>query len=333
MNTYQTLRPHPRGIVSFRQFFAVVVLAFLPLFGFAQFSLNFDCGQSVSIEATMIGTSDSIMATIVVPGDTSTIDSILVEIAMKGNPVFWGNPAVVMTSAGETVMIPFPGLITNTGSNEDAAIYRTWVGPCQSIKVTTPVNNPMHYDDWQSLTIFQVRRDFGCVSGSSSGGDLLIFHACDTLNFEIDSITGATQDVSVTIPLSEIGDADTTRSAIISVNYIHNGAITNMSLDTFYGPDNLGNFALLFDRQYSIPGYVDSLVIYVISPDGAFTNNSCTQQLPFGGDSFIIGTVVVSSSCDECCSVEINCDSIGDQYLCSFDLVPPIPDEIGRAHV
>jgi hypothetical protein len=114
-------------------------------------------------------------------------------------------------------------LITNTGSNEEAALYRAWVGSATTITVTTPVIDANHYDDWQSMSLFTVARNQDCVSGSTSGGDLLIFHACDSLYFIVDSVAALTKDVNVMIPLSEIGDADTNRIAIVSVNYIHAG--------------------------------------------------------------------------------------------------------------
>src|SRR5690606_4845276 len=119
--------------------------------------------------------------------DTSLIDSILVEIAVKGNPVFW-DTATIVTSAGEVVVIPFPGIISNTGSNEEAAIYRAWVRPASTITVFTPVVDTLHYDDWQSLTLFEVTNGGECLSGSTSGGDLLIFHFCDSLFFVLDSV-------------------------------------------------------------------------------------------------------------------------------------------------
>ncbi|HLF64064.1 MAG TPA: hypothetical protein VI603_09935, partial [Saprospiraceae bacterium] len=322
-----TIHGAPQKPNRFECICQVFILAFFALTPFqlqAQYSLNFSCGIGSSVDAAMIGTSDSVDATVIIPGDTSLIDSILVEIVVKGNPVFWGSTTVT-TSAGEVVVIAFPGLITNTGSNEEAAIYRAWVGPCQSIHATTPVADPLHYDDWQSMTTFQIRDDFDCLSGTSSDGDILLFHACDTFFFDIDSIIAPFKDVSIIAPISEIGDADTVRSAIIEVNYIHNGVVTLVSIDTFTGPDNLGDNALLYENVFSVPGNVDSIEVIFISPDGVFSNTSCTQQIPFGGDSFVVSTVVVSSACDECCTVVTNCDTLPDNYVCAFDLIPLIP--------
>jgi hypothetical protein len=274
----------------------------------------------------MKGTVDSLVATMMIMGDTSLVDSVLVELAVKGLPNFWG-PATITTSAGEVVVVPFPGLITNTGSNEEAALYRAWVGSATKITATTPVIDANHYDDWQSMTLFTVQNNLDCVSGSTSGGDLLIFHACDSLYFIIDSVSALTKDVNVIIPLSEIGDADTNRIAIISINYIHQGVITNVALDTFNGNDNTdGSNALLYEQFFQVGGDVDSIFILVNSPNGVFPPfNSCTNAPPFGGDSFIIGTVVVSSDCDQCCMVEADCD-FADIQVCSFDSIPAIPD-------
>src|SRR5690606_28089565 len=81
-------------------------MVLMPLALGAQFDLNFECTENRTVEVTMKGTVDSIQATMTVVGDTSLIDSILVEIAVKGNPVFW-DTATIVTSAGEVVVIPF----------------------------------------------------------------------------------------------------------------------------------------------------------------------------------------------------------------------------------
>ena len=52
--------------------------------GFSQFSLAYDCGDNVSIEAIGKGALDSTQVTLCIT-DTFNIDSILVELAVKGD--------------------------------------------------------------------------------------------------------------------------------------------------------------------------------------------------------------------------------------------------------
>ncbi len=327
MNFNDTPQKRPGGgsfLVYCLSFFFVVLL---PTIGYSQFGLNFQCSEKREIDATLKGTSDSTQATIML-GDTTLLDSMLVELALKGDTTFWG-PATIITSAGQVVVIPKPGIIPNTGSAEEASLYRAWIAPASKVTAFTPVTNSMHYDDWQSMTIFSVQHNNGgeCLSGSTSGGDLLIYLACDSLYFNIDTVSAPTQDVRILTPLSEIGDADTNRVAIIWVNYVHNGIVTTVSKDTFDGNDNIGPHGLLFNRTVQVPGNVDSIFLWIVSPNNPFSSSSCTNFYPYGGDSFVIGTVVVSSSCDNCCTVEADC-AFPDIQVCSFDSIPGIPEEL-----
>ncbi|MDX1407482.1 MAG: hypothetical protein R3330_05095, partial [Saprospiraceae bacterium] len=223
---------------------------------------------------------------------------------------------------------------TNVGSSEQGAAYRTVVGPASQVTANVSTAAPDNTDEIQSVTLFVVRSDQECSQGATGQSGILIFHACDTLEFGNIEAGAQPRDLELIIPISELGSS--TLPAILEITLLDNGIVYDMYRDTIYGiPDNVGNFLAIYDTTFSnVPGTLDSVSIAFISPGiGAPIDESCE----FGnGDSFIVGTVILSIACDAGACCEITCGNPpNDTLQCLTDL-PPVPanllDSVGAVN-
>ncbi|MDX1477566.1 MAG: CHRD domain-containing protein, partial [Saprospiraceae bacterium] len=297
------------------------------------FSADFSCGQGVSIDVVGAGAFGNASTTVAVPGDLSSVDSIFVEVMFKGEVTSTFADITIETDGGDTCVLS-PTALTNVGSSEKGAAYRTVVGPASQVTANVSTSAPDNTNEVQSVTLFVVRSDQECSQGATGQSGILIFHACDTLEFGNIEAGAQPRDLQLTIPISELGSA--TLPAILEITLLDNGIVYDMYRDTLYGiPDNIGNFLTIYDTTFSnVPGTLDSVSIAFISPGiGAPIDESCE----FGnGDSFIVGTVILSIACDVGACCEITCSNPpNDTLQCLTDL-PPVPanllDSIGAVN-
>lgn len=303
---------------------AILFLSPFPYLQAQNFSLEFGCGDNVSIDVLGAGAIDSTTVTII-NSDLERLDSTLVEIAVKGDSANF-ETITITTSIGETKMVEFDEVVENQGSGEEAAIYRAFVQPASSITVTNPSSASLSEEEWQSVTLFNIRRNVDCVGGSASLAGILLYHDCDSLFFDLEQTTNA-KDIRIIAPLSEYGDGLFGQfvEAWVAVDVIHNGTPLPgfSSLEQLDLDNSLDPYLQIFDKTISgVPGDADTVMVGFISPGPP---NGCLNGL---GDSFVVGSVAVSAGCDPgvCCRIEADCiqDIVGD---CS-SILPPIPPSL-----
>ena len=294
--------------------------------------LGQNCGEGVSVYVFGDGAHDQIETTVSIPIDVSFIDSMFVEVMMKGplEDVFL---PIEVATVNDTCIV-LPSAIENVGSDEKAAAYRCMVNGASEVKVTV---DPSNFSDIQSVTVFVVSSGLACDASAVLEQGILLLHACDTVTLAPVLDPMDLYDVHFQIPISELGDGIggiDDRPAEITIEFWEGGAVADFFIDTITGPDNnISDYLTIYDTTVvDVPGTTDSIRVLFRSPGVPGVDPFACGTIG-DGDSFIVGTMIVQAECPSgsCCIIDcMPPDTVFE--LCQFN-IPPVPanllDSIG----